>query len=219
MSTTSAHRLAEIGRSARTRLDGHPQVQMVAGIGIDLYVYQDFLDARECAALIAMIDADREPSKLLSTTADHQVFRTSESCNMNRFDPLVEAIDQRLCALLAMRPAQGETLQGQRYGVGQLFMAHHDWFHENEDYWPALRAKGGQRSWTAMIYLDEPEGGGETWFSAAGLKVSPRTAMLLAWDNMDALGLPNPQALHESLPVTAGTKNIVTKWFREFDWI
>jgi prolyl 4-hydroxylase len=215
----AAARLAEIGRSARARLDAHPQVQMVAGIGLDLFVFVDFLDAHECAALVAMIDADREPSKLLSSTADHQTFRTSESCNMNRYDPLVEAIDLRLCALLAMTPQQGETLQGQRYGVGQLFKAHHDYFHENEDYWPALAKKGGQRSWTAMIYLDEPEGGGETWFSAAGLKVSPRTAMLLAWDNMDGFGVPNFQAVHESLPVTAGTKNIVTKWFRERDWV
>ncbi len=214
----AAH-LAEIGRTTCARLDAHPQVQMVAGIGIDLYVYQDFLSAAECAALIAMIDADREPSKLLSSTADHQTFRTSESCNMNRYDPTVEAIDQRICALMAMAPSQGETLQGQRYAVGQFFKAHHDWFHENEDYWPDLNAKGGQRSWTAMIYLDEPGGGGETWFSAAGLKVSPRTAMLLAWNNMDRFGAPNPQALHESLPVTAGTKNIVTKWFRERDWI
>lgn len=70
-----------------------------------------------------------------------------------------------------------------------------------------------------MIYLDEPGAGGETWFSAAGLKVSPRTAMLLAWNNMDPFGEPNPQALHESLPVTAGTKNIVTKWFREREWV
>jgi prolyl 4-hydroxylase len=214
-----ASKLAEIGRAARGRLDAHPQVQMVAGVGLDLYVFQDFLSADECAALIAMIDADRKPSLLLSSTADHKTFRTSESCDMNRYDPLIEAIDLRLCALLAMRPQQGETLQGQRYAVGQLFKAHHDWFSETEPYWPEISGKGGQRCWTAMIYLDEPDGGGETWFSAAGLKVSPRKAMLLAWDNMDRFGVPNAQAVHESLPVAAGTKNIVTKWFRERDWI
>jgi len=215
----SAALLAEIGRTTRARIEAHPQVQMVAGIGIDLWVYQEFLTDGECAGLIAMIDADRKPSELLSSTADAQTFRTSESCDLNRYDPLVETIDRRICALMAMRPNQGETLQGQRYGVGQLFMAHQDWFDESADYWPALNAKGGQRTWTAMIYLDEPVSGGETWFGAAGLKVTPRKAMLLAWDNLDHFGAPNKQALHESLPVTAGTKNIVTKWFRERDWI
>jgi prolyl 4-hydroxylase len=43
--------------------------------------------------------------------------------------------------------------------------------------------------------------------------------MLLAWNNMDADGMLNSQTLHESLPVTAGIKNIVTKWYRERFWL
>ena len=211
-------RLAEIGRSTAARLARNPAVQRVTGQGLDLYVRQNFLTPEECSGLIAMIDADRQPSRLLSTT-DDPAFRTSESCDLNRWHPFVETIDRRICALMGMKPKQGETLQGQRYVVGQQFKAHHDYFHVGESYWAEERKRGGQRSWTAMIYLDEPEGGGETWFSAAGLKVSPRTAMLLAWNNMDGSGAANAQALHESLPVTAGTKNIVTKWFRERFWI
>jgi len=212
------NRLAEIGRSTAARLSRNLAVQMVPGQGIDLYVVQNFLTPGECAGLIAMIDAQREPSRLLSNTQDPE-FRTSESCNLDRWDPFVEAIDARVCALMGMHARQGETLQGQRYSVGQQFKAHHDYFHVGEDYWPHERKRGGQRSWTAMIYLDEPVAGGETWFSAAGLKVSPRTAMLLTWNNMDRHGNANDQALHESLPVTAGTKNIVTKWFRERFWL
>jgi len=215
----TAERLAEIGLTTRARIESHPSVQLVAGIGIDLWVYQDFLTDAECVGLIAMIDADRKPSGLLTTKDDVRTFRTSESCDLNRYDPLVDSIEQRICALMAMRPSQGETLQGQRYAVGQLFKAHQDWFDVNADYWPELEATGGQRSWTAMIYLDEPVSGGETWFPPAGLKVTPRKAMLLAWNNLDPFGEPNPQALHESLPVIEGTKNIVTKWFREGDWI
>ncbi len=214
----SAERLAEIGRTAVARLERHPGVQLVSGVGLDLYVYQDFLSPAECAALITMIDYDRVPSTVLSATAD-QAFRTSESCNLDRWHPLVDTIDRRICTLLGIKARHGETLQGQRYTAGQLFKAHHDWFNTGEDYWPAIKAKGGQRSWTAMIYLDQPAGGGETWFSAAGLKVLPRTAMLLAWNNMDPHGDPNGQTLHESLPVTAGIKNIVTKWFRERPWV
>ncbi len=211
------NRLAEIGRTTAARLSRHPSIQMVAGQGIDLYVYQNFLTPAECGGLIAMIDSDRKPSGLLSTTDDSE-FRTSESCDLDRWHPFVDGIDRRICTLLGMKARQGETLQGQRYAVGQQFKAHHDYFHVNEDYWVAEKKRGGQRCWTAMIYLDEPTRGGETWFSAAGLKVSPRTAMLLAWNNIDRRGEPNAQALHESLPVEAGIKNIVTKWFRERYW-
>ena len=210
-------RLAEIGRSTATRLARNPVVQPVQGQGIDLYCVQNFLSIEECGGLIEMIDSDRKPSGLLSATDDPD-FRTSESCDLDRWHPFVDGIDRRICELMGMKPRQGETLQGQRYAVGQQFKGHHDYFHVSEIYWQSEKKRGGQRSWTAMIYLDEPESGGETLFSAAGLKVTPRTAMLLAWNNMDRKGEPNPYALHESMPVTAGRKNIVTKWFRERFW-
>jgi prolyl 4-hydroxylase len=211
-------RLAEIGRTTAARLRRNPAVQMVAGQGIDLYVYQNFLTPEECGGLIAMINADRKPSKLLSATDDAE-FRTSESCDLDRWNPFVEGIDRRICTLMGMKPKQGETMQGQRYDVGQQFKAHHDYFHVGEPYWSEQKQRGGQRTWTAMIYLDEPVSGGETWFSAGGLKVSPRTAMLLTWNNMDNNGAENPQALHESLPISEGIKNVVTKWFRERYWV
>lgn len=210
-------RLAEIGRHTAARLARNPRVQIVQGQGIDLHVCQDFLTPEECGGLIAMIDSDRKPSGLLSATDDPD-FRTSESCDFDRWHPFIDGIDRRICELLGMKPRQGETLQGQRYVVGQQFKAHHDYFHVSEAYWHDERKRGGQRSWTAMIYLDEPVSGGETWFSAAGLKVTPRAAMLLAWNNMDRAGQPNAQALHESMPVTDGVKNIVTKWYRERYW-
>lgn len=211
------NRLAEIGRITTARLARNPVVQPVTGEGVDLYCVQNFLTIEECGGLIAMIDSGRKPSGLLSATDDPD-FRTSESCDLDRWHPFVQGIDLRISDLLAIDPRRGETMQGQRYAVGQQFKGHHDYFHVSEIYWQTEKKRGGQRSWTAMIYLDEPESGGETLFSAAGLKVTPRTAMLLAWNNMDKKGAPNAQALHESLPVIAGQKNVVTKWYRERFW-
>jgi prolyl 4-hydroxylase len=213
----SEARLAELGRATAARLKKVPGMQVLPGIGCEVYLLQNFLTARECGGLIAMIDADRKPSTVLATHYDPE-FRTSESCDLDRWNPFVESIDAKICALMGMKPRQGETLQGQRYAVGQQFKAHHDYFHADQPYWEDERARGGQRCWTAMIYLDQPAGGGDTWFSNAGFRVSPRTGMLLAWNNTDADGKPNPQTLHESVPVTAGVKNIVTKWYRERFW-
>lgn len=213
----SEARLAEIGKTTAARLKRAPGVQIVNGIGIDVYLIQSFLTARECGGLIAMIDADRKPSTVLATHYDPE-FRTSESCDLDRWNPFVESIDARICKLMGMKPRQGETLQGQRYAVGQQFKAHHDYFHADQPYWEDEKTRGGQRCWTAMIYLDQPAGGGETMFPNAGFQITPRTGMLLAWNNTDAKGKPNGQSLHESLPVTAGIKNIVTKWYRERFW-
>jgi len=113
---------------------------------------------------------------------------------------------------------QGETIQGQRYAVGQQFKQHHDFFFTDQPYWQTEKDMGGQRTWTAMIFLNQPEAGGETYFEKAGIKVAPRTGTLLTWYNLDQRGEPNLNSLHEGRPVAAGVKYIITKWYRERRW-
>ena len=210
-------RLAEIGKTGRRKLKKHNRVEIVAGGGLDLYIVQHFMTPEECAEMVALIESNPFPSKLYKGT-EQPGFRTSSSCNLDPHHPLVARIEGRICTLLGVDRRHGETLQGQRYAVGQQFKPHYDHFFPSQPYWEDERKAGGQRSWTAMIYLNEPGGGGETNFPNAGMCVSPRTAMLLIWNNMDMIGAPNTLTLHEGVPVTAGTKYIVTKWFRERFW-
>ena len=213
-------RLADIGKTVAARLRRTKGVVPVPGAGFELFLHQHFLDARDCARLIGIIDTNRRPSAILAAEPHPDPeFRTSESCDVDRWDPFIEGIDRRICTLMGLKPRQGETMQGQRYAVGQQFKAHYDYFQTDQPYWEEEKKRGGQRSWTTMIYLDQPAGGGETWFSLAGFHVNPRPGLLLAWNNMDADGRPNGQAMHQSLPVTAGIKTIVTKWFRERYWV
>lgn len=216
--------LARIGQEVGARLDGNPRAQRVAfddvTVPMQVYYYQDFLSPAECRDLITMIDSDAVPSELYRSGQDDEAdFRTSYSCNLDRWHPDVQRIDDRICALTGIDPRHGETLQGQRYAVGQQFKPHHDFFHTDQPYWPKERAAGGQRSWTAMVFLNQPDGGGETEFPQLSFKVMPRTGMLLIWNNMLPDGTPNLYLLHSGNPVTAGTKYIVTKWFRRGFWV
>lgn len=199
------------------RLERHPRAMRIPSNKLDIFIVRDFLDERDCTELIELIDADREPSKLLSQTHDPE-FRTSDSCNLNPYDDTVIRIEDKLTDLMGIDPAQGETIQGQRYAVGQQFKAHYDFFHQGEDYWEDMQKSGGQRTWTAMVFLNDVEGGGETFFEHAAVKVTPRRGNLLTWNNMDAWGQSNSYALHQGMPVIAGTKYIITKWFRERPW-
>lgn len=209
---------AKTGRDVAARLDRNPLLKRARVEGADIFVARDFLNDADCAMLIGLIDKGRRPSTLLSQSSDPN-FRTSESCDLDRWAPAVRAIDERIATLLGIQPEYGETMQGQRYAVGQQFRPHYDWFHENEAYWPAMRACGGQRTWTAMIYLNEVEEGGATWFPNAGIRVAPKRGTLLTWNNMAADGSPNSLTLHEGTAVVAGTKYVVTKWFRENRWL
>ena len=200
------------------RLDATPGVVRHPVEAIQFYSRPDFLAADQCARLIAMIDANRRPSTLLSDRSGPE-FRTSDSCDMDRWAPDVRPIDEGIARLLGIDPAQGETMQGQRYAPGQQFRTHHDYFHQGESYWQRMQATGGQRTWTAMVYLNDVEEGGATWFPQAGLRLSPARGLLLAWNNMNPDGSPNAATLHEGMAVVAGVKYIVTKWFREAAWM
>jgi prolyl 4-hydroxylase len=210
-------KMAELGKLVRRKLKKHERVEIIGQAGLDLYIVQGFLTAEECEIVVALIDADAHPSTLYAGT-ETLGFRTSYSCNLDAYHPIVTRIERRICELAGIDMRHGETLQGQRYTAAQQFKPHHDFFHTSQAYWEQERPNGGQRTWTAMIYLNEPEAGGETNFPKAGLCVSPRTAMLVMWNNMDELGAPNDLTLHEGCPVTTGTKYIVTKWFREHFW-
>lgn len=209
---------ARLSQQVASRLEANPAVRKAKVDAAQIYYYPAFLSDAECDTLIRLIDSNRRPSTLLSPSQDPN-FRTSESCDLDRWSPDVRPIDERMAALIGVPPENGETMQGQRYAPGQQFRPHFDWFNENQEYWAAMKASGGQRTWTTMIYLNAVEEGGATWFPQAGLRVAPKRGMLLAWNNMKPDGSPNTATLHEGSPVVKGVKYVITKWFREFPWI
>lgn len=217
MATQGVDYKVAIGQQVRERLSRNPTVFRIPSADLDIFVAREFLTRAECTGLMKQIDAERIPSGLLSPTSDPE-FRTSESCNLNPHDPLVRQVQDKIDDLLGIEPLHGETAQGQRYAVGQQFKPHHDFFYPSEPYWPEMDKCGGQRTWTAMVFLNAPEEGGHTAFPNAGIKVAPRAGNLLAWNNLDANGHPNPFSLHQGCPVVAGTKYIITKWYRERYW-
>ncbi|HEV2078892.1 MAG TPA: 2OG-Fe(II) oxygenase [Allosphingosinicella sp.] len=184
---------------------------------LDIFVVRDFLSAAECKELCRKIDAQRQPSSVLGEFPDPD-YRTSESCNLDPNDKLVKSIERRINDLMGIDPAHGEGMQGQRYAVGQQFKPHHDFFYTDQPYWEEMERAGGQRTWTAMMFLNEPAAGGQTNFPEANIRVTPRTGNLLAWNNLDRHGLPNMHSLHQGMPVEAGVKYVITKWYRERPW-
>lgn len=181
---------------------------------LDLFVLREFLDGPECAALRALIDANRRPSTLADDQGIAQ-FRTSETCDLDPGQPLVANIRQRLSGLTGIALSCAEPLQGQRYSVGQEFKPHTDTFNpDGADYFLHC-AEAGQRNWTAMIYLNEPEEGGATRFKAIGKTIQPEAGKLIMWNNLLADGSPNMATLHQGMKVRRGAKYVLTQWYRQ----
>ena len=196
------------------RLGATTGVQRVPTRELELFIVRNFLDEATCAALIERIDAQRRPSTIAddSGIAD---FRTSETCDLDSKDPLVAAVDSKIAGLLGLPLELGEPLQGQRYAPGQEFKPHTDTFNPGGYDFYVHTADQGQRTWTAMAYLNEPEDGGATRFKAIGKTIQPERGKLLTWNNLLPGGGPNPATLHQGMKVRRGTKYVLTKWFRE----
>jgi prolyl 4-hydroxylase len=180
---TSAASLAD-GPAAR--LSAAPGAQRVPTRELELFIVRGFLDAPTCAELIERIDRQRRPSEIADDIGVAN-YRTSETCDLDWRDPVVGAVDDRICALLGFPPRTGEPLQGQRYAPGQEFKPHTDTF----------------------------EPGGYDFYLHTGKTVQPETGKLLAWNNLLADGRPNPATLHQGMKVRRGTKYVLTKWFRQ----
>ena len=196
------------------RMQAAPNVQRVPSPNLELFIVPRFFSAEQCAPLIALINANRRPSTIADDIGE-AAFRTSETCEFPVGHPDVTPVDEAICQLLGLPQEFGEPIQGQRYAPGQEFKPHTDTFEPmGPDYYEHC-AERGNRSWTAMCYLNEPEDGGATRFKTINKIIRPETGKLLAWNNLLPDGRPNPATLHQGMKVRKGTKYIVTKWFRE----
>jgi prolyl 4-hydroxylase len=205
------------GEPVMAHIGAQPGVQKLPSAKLTLFTVRDFLDGPTCTALCAMIDRQRRPSTIADPNGD-TAFRTSETCDLDPGDPLVAALERAILGFCDLDPAHGEPIQGQRYAVGQEFKPHTDYFEPKGADFQRFCSVAGNRTWTVMLYLNEPEAGGATRFKAVDKLVRPEAGKLLAWNNLRPDGTPNPATLHHGMKVRAGTKYVITKWFRERPW-
>lgn len=209
--------LKALGAKVRKRLAANPRVQTLIGERAEIFAVSEFLSAQETDRLIAMVDGVAKPSTVFELDYGAH-YRTSYSGDVDFGDPFVRAISRRIDDLLGVEASFGENIQGQRYLPGQQFKEHCDWFYTAADYWAQEKTNGGQRSWTAMVYLNDVEGGGATDFTRIGVSVPPQRGALLIWNNATPDGLVNYDTMHAGTPVTQGVKYVITKWYRTRRW-
>ena len=208
---------------------GHPSEPIVARIltnagvqklpnpKLTLFIARDFLTPDICAYLIAQIDLVRRPSTIADANGD-DAYRTSETGDLSPADPVVQEVERRIAAFTGLDSAHGEPLQGQRYAVGQEFKGHTDYFEPGGTDYDTYCSVAGNRTWTVMVYLNEPDAGGATRFKAVDKIIQPEVGKLVAWNNRRPDGSLNPATLHHGMKVRGGVKYVITKWFRERPW-
>jgi hypothetical protein len=132
--TKERNRLRRLGRKVRTRLQANSSVRRIEVENAELWAVPRFLDGVACGRLMTIIDGVAQPSTLHDV--DYGRVRSSYSGDIDPGDPFIGALQQRIDDLLGIDPANGETIQGQRYLPGQEFLPHTDWF------WPGVPGMG-----------------------------------------------------------------------------
>jgi prolyl 4-hydroxylase len=168
----------------------------------------------ECSRLIAYAEPLVQPSIVTGMSTPHSA-RTSWEVRPESIDSLLEPAE-RLEATLANVTgtpiSHRETWRLIRYRPGELYRAHFDWF---SGAYPEALERGGQRTWSIVIYLNDIDDGGATVFPSLRRSIRPERGKLLAWHNLDAEGKPLRSALHSGHPPRAGTKWILSTWYRQ----
>jgi len=182
----------------------------------EIVTIENFLTDEECDKIISLIDANNVPSYVdggKEVSVQNPDYRTSSTCMLNESNSDIFSIKQRIANFVNLDIKKGQQLEGQLYEPGQFFKPHCDWF-EGLSYVNHALASGN-RSHTFMIYLNEPEEGGETNFPELDQSIKPKKGMALVWENLNEDGSGNRDFLHEGSEVKKGKKYIITSWWRE----
>ena len=182
-----------------------------------IVMFADFLSKNECDRLVETARPRMQRSLTTDMKTGHNkldAVRTSRGMFFQRDEnPLVRSIEARIAQLLSWPVENGEHLQVLHYRPGDRYEPHYDYFDPTAEGSAAVLARGGQRVATLLIYLREPERGGETTFPDLGLRFAAKRgcALFFSYDRPH----PSTKTLHGGAPVIAGEKWVATKWLRE----
>ncbi|GLI59753.1 hypothetical protein VaNZ11_001703 [Volvox africanus] len=193
-----------------------------------VFIYHNFITDMEAKHLIELAAPQMKRSTVVGA-GGHSVednYRTSYGTFLKRYqDEIVERIENRVAAWTQIPVVHQEDTQILRYGLGQQYKVHADTLRDDE---------AGVRVATVLIYLNEPEEGGETAFPDSAW-VNPELARtlganfsacaknhvafapkrgdaLLFWSIGPDGSTEDVHASHTGCPVLSGVKWTATKW-------
>ncbi|WP_079909950.1 OsmC family protein [Paenibacillus sp. 32352] len=180
--------------------------------------YEQVVTTAECRQLIEMAQNSLQPAKVIGQTeVVTSDFRKSDFAWFNHHaNETVIRVCKRVASIVGQPLHYAENLQIARYLVGGKFGAHYDTYDLSTVAGKNFFHQGGQRLYTALLYLNSTNAGGETYFPELNLDIVPTEGTLLVFENCKkGTNETHPLSLHGSRELKEGEKWIATLWFRE----
>eukprot|EP01126_Amoeba_proteus_P063879 TRINITY_DN8863_c0_g1_i4.p1 TRINITY_DN8863_c0_g1~~TRINITY_DN8863_c0_g1_i4.p1 ORF type:complete len:261 (+),score=53.06 TRINITY_DN8863_c0_g1_i4:60-842(+) len=132
-----------------------------------IFIYHNILTREQCDFIVSIAEADISRSMVVTNgEAEHSEYRSSSGVflgerYMKKY-PLLRNLERRIAEWTHLPRNQGEVFYLIRYGPGEQYKPHHDFFD------PATASNhigdSGNRIATVLFYLHTPDEGGETLF-------------------------------------------------------
>ncbi|WP_428911971.1 2OG-Fe(II) oxygenase [Niallia sp. Krafla_26] len=166
------------------------------------------LDDEECEVLIQLSKELLQRSKIGSTKEVSDI-RTSTGAFLTDVNNTILArVEKRVSAIMGIPTEHGEGLHILNYKPGQEYKEHVDYFT------PKSKVVKNNRISTLVLYLNDVEEGGTTFFPKLNLTVCPQKGMAVYFEYFYIDPLLNELTLHAGTPVIKGEKWIATQWMR-----
>ncbi|MGA9227313.1 MAG: 2OG-Fe(II) oxygenase [Mesobacillus sp.] len=173
-----------------------------------IVVLGNVLSYEECDELIRM-SKDRLHRSKLADGREVDELRTSSCMFFEEGEnDFVARIEKRVSQIMNIPVEHGEGLQILNYQIGQEYKAHYDFFTSKS------KVINNPRISTLVMYLNDVEEGGETYFPKLNFSVSPQKGMAVYFEYFYDDQTLNDLTLHGGAPVIVGDKWAATQWMR-----
>ena len=174
-----------------------------------IVILDNVLSNEECDELIRLSKDKMQRSKI-GTTREVDELRTSSSMFFQESEnDIVARVEKRVSSIMNIPIEHGEGLQILKYTPGQEYKAHYDFFSSTS------KVANNNRISTLIMYLNDVEQGGETFFPKLNLSVTPQKGMAVYFEYFYNDEDLNQLTLHGGAPVIAGEKWVATQWMRK----
>lgn len=171
-------------------------------------VLGNVLSHEECDELISL-SKDRIKRSKVGNVREVNELRTSSSTFLQEGEnDVVSRIEKRISQIMTIPVEHGEGLQILNYDIGQEYKAHLDYFSS------VNRVVNNPRISTLVMYLNDVEQGGETYFPKLNFSVSPQKGMAVYFEYFYNDTALNELTLHGGAPVIVGDKWAASQWMR-----
>ncbi|MDR6550754.1 2OG-Fe(II) oxygenase [Paenibacillus qinlingensis] len=171
-----------------------------------ILILDNVLSHTECDTLINLANNRLQRAKIGKSRVVSDVRTSSNMFFEESENEWIGVIESRVSELMNIPISHAEPMQILHYKAGEQYMPHLDYFTSENVV--------NNRISTLVMYLNDVEKGGETYFPSLRFTVTPKKGRAVYFEYLYTDNLLNELTLHAGNPVTIGEKWVATQWMR-----